>query len=76
MVAFASDRRDFGWLGCVPSSPAVIVLRYKQLIGRSECPEMPHGITMREMLKAIYAVEDTECGRVSISRDLTRFASG
>ena len=75
MVAFASVRRVSGLHGSVPNSPAVIVMRYKQLIGTSECSEMPHGITMREMLKAIFAAEDAESGEVATSRGLTRFAS-
>ncbi len=75
MVAFASDWRVSGRHAMAPLSPATIVMRYKQVMCTANRSEMPHGVTLREMLKAVVTGEDAASGVVALEDDLTRFRS-
>ena len=62
MVAFASDWRIFDKQTAALLRPALIVLRYKQVMGTADRPEMPHGITLKQMLATVVRAEEDAIG--------------
>jgi hypothetical protein len=50
----------------------MIVLRYKQVTGNAERPEMPYGVTLQEMLAAVAKAEQHSD---SLADDLAQFTS-
>jgi len=58
MVALATDWRLSDKRAAVLFSPALIVMRYKQVMGSADRPEMPHGVTLQQMLAAVVKAEE------------------
>jgi hypothetical protein len=72
MVAFAVNNRLSPQHGITGPSPAVVVMRYKHVTGTGDRPEMPHGVTLQQMLTAVVKAEQRSN---SLADDLARFAS-
>ena len=66
MVAFASDWRVSDKQAATFLSPALIVMRYKQVMGTADRPEMPHGVTLQQMLATVVKAEEA----ISAAEDL------
>lgn len=72
MVAFASDWRISDKRAASFLSPAVIVMRYKQVMGTADQPEMPHGVTLQQMLATVVKAEEAIC---AMEDQLERFTT-